>query len=231
MQLIVFDIDDTLTQSMAADTDCFVRSLDQVFGLRNVSTDWSSYEHVSDEGILAELFERHKGRGLTATEKARFKSHFLEQIRATIERIPIEPVAGASNILDSLQSSPLHDTALATGAWRDSATLKLSSAGIDVTDIPLASSDDHFARAEILGCSIKSARQQNPCNQYSSIIYVGDGVWDAITCRAINLPFLGIATGPKANTLIELGAHRVFPDFTDHSRFFETLNELDRPHN
>ena len=57
MQLVVFDIDDTLTQSMLADTECYVRSLETVFQFRNVSTDWSTYRNVTDAGILTELFD------------------------------------------------------------------------------------------------------------------------------------------------------------------------------
>jgi phosphoglycolate phosphatase-like HAD superfamily hydrolase len=230
MQLVVFDIDDTLTKSMAVDNDCFVRSLEQVFGFRNVSTDWSTYRHVTDAGIVNELFERHFERGPTAREIETFHAHFLTELRAAIELNPVEPVKGAKLILHTLCASARHDVALATGAWQASARLKLKSAGLENADIPLASSDDHFARTEILKKAIASARYQNNARSYSSTVYVGDGVWDATTCHELGLSFLGIASGRQSIKLIELGAHRVFPDFHDQSSFLDALNELAHPH-
>lgn len=230
MQLVVFDIDDTLTKSMAVDNDCFVRSLEQIFGFRNVSTDWSTYRHVTDAGIVNELFERQFERRPTAREIETFRAYFLTELRTGIERNPIEPMNGAKLILHTLCASARHDVALATGAWQASARIKLRSAGLDDTDIPLASSDDHFARTEILKKAIASARHRNNDRNYSSTVYVGDGVWDATTCDELGLSFLGIASGRQSTMLVELGAHRVFPDFHDHSSFLDALNELDQPH-
>src|SRR6516162_1489083 len=46
MRLVIFDIDGTLTQTMKVDADCFVRSLAEVCGFRDVDTDWSGYKHA-----------------------------------------------------------------------------------------------------------------------------------------------------------------------------------------
>ncbi len=43
MRLIIFDIDGTLTRTMKADEECFVRSLAEVCGFNDVDTDWSRY--------------------------------------------------------------------------------------------------------------------------------------------------------------------------------------------
>ena len=39
MGLVIFDIDGTLTQTMKADEECFVRSLVEVCGVGDVDTD------------------------------------------------------------------------------------------------------------------------------------------------------------------------------------------------
>jgi phosphoglycolate phosphatase-like HAD superfamily hydrolase len=46
MRLVIFDIDGTLTQTMKADAECFLRSLADVCGFCGVDTDWSRYKHA-----------------------------------------------------------------------------------------------------------------------------------------------------------------------------------------
>jgi beta-phosphoglucomutase-like phosphatase (HAD superfamily) len=43
MHLVMFDIDGTLTETMKADEECFVRSFKDVFGFVEIDTDWSHY--------------------------------------------------------------------------------------------------------------------------------------------------------------------------------------------
>lgn len=50
-------------------------------------------------------------------------------------------------------------------------------------------------------------------------VYVGDRVWDMRACRALAMPFVGIA-GHDAR--LE-GASRVLPDFRDFGRLAECL--------
>ena len=46
-----------------------------------------------------------------------------------------------------------------------------------------------------------------------SIVYVGDGIWDARACRQLQLPFVGVGAGAHAKKLREEGARAVFPDY------------------
>ena len=52
MRLIIFDIDGTLTRTMKADEECFVRSLAEVCGFNDVDTDWSRYKHATDSAVI-----------------------------------------------------------------------------------------------------------------------------------------------------------------------------------
>ena len=52
MNLVMFDIDGTLTQTCAVDAACYVEAVMEVTGLRAISTDWASYRHTTDSGIL-----------------------------------------------------------------------------------------------------------------------------------------------------------------------------------
>jgi len=99
---------------------------------------------------------------------------------------------------------------------------------LDLSDVFLASSNEHYARDEILKAAFAGAQRRLGERDFSSIVYVGDGIWDARTCRELGIPLIGVASGQQAGQLLDLGAYRVFPDLNDHSSFFQALNELDR---
>ena len=79
------------------------------------------------------------------------------------------------------------DIGIATGGWSHSAQAKLSSAGLDTEGVPLASSDDHPARVEIMKrCAARlEGSDERP-------VYVGDGEWDAAACADLGWAFIGI---------------------------------------
>ena len=84
MRLVIFDIDGTLTQTMKADEECFVRSLAEVCGFGDVDSDWSHYKHATDFGIFREIHETRTGRLPSPSETSRFREHFVASLaRAT----------------------------------------------------------------------------------------------------------------------------------------------------
>jgi phosphoglycolate phosphatase-like HAD superfamily hydrolase len=56
-------------------------------------------------------------------------------------------------------------------------------------------------------------------------VYVGDGIWDARTCRRLSIPFIGVTTDGRAARLAAEGAVRVFADFSDTDLFLSSLYE------
>ena len=137
---------------------------------------------------------------------------------------PFAAVAGARQLLSRLADSAEYRIALATGAWRDSARLKMASAGLCYDDYPSASGDDALDREPIIRLSMRRAAERyGRCN---STVYVGDGVWDARACRSISVPFIGVATDGRASRLSEEGAVCVFPDLRDADLFLSTLYEI-----
>jgi beta-phosphoglucomutase-like phosphatase (HAD superfamily) len=57
MHLVMFDIDGTLTLSNDLDDTAFLNALDEVFNIREFSTDWATYPHVTDAGIFHTAFK------------------------------------------------------------------------------------------------------------------------------------------------------------------------------
>jgi len=58
MKLAIFDIDGTLIDSSALDTQCFLDAFDCEFGLKATAIDWSDYVHHTDRGLVYEFLNR-----------------------------------------------------------------------------------------------------------------------------------------------------------------------------
>src|SRR5213593_13890 len=225
MHLVMFDIDGTLTETMTVDEECFVRSFRDVFGFADIDTDWSHYPHTTDSGIFQDVFTSRIGRSPTGQEVSRFRQHLTRLLAAASSQSPFAPVAGADTLLSRLAQGGSHRVSLATGGWRDSARLKMASAGMCFDDHPAASADDALDRQSIIRLSRQRAAERYG-ESFACTVYVGDGVWDARACRSIGISFIGIGTGSPATRLSADGAVCVFPDFTDADMFLRSVHEI-----
>src|SRR6267143_3080930 len=225
MQLVMFDVDGTLTETVKVDEECFVRSFVEVFGFTDIDTDWSHYPHVTDSGIFHEVYVSRMARPPTALDVSRFRRRFIELLAAASSQSPFAPVAGADRLLSRLASGGSHRVSLATGSWRESARLKMAGAGMCFDDHPAASADDAPERESIMKLSKQRAGEWYG-GPFAGTVYVGDGVWDARACRAVGIPFIGIGSGAGAARLASEGAVRVFQDFSEDVLFLESLDEL-----
>lgn len=221
MRLIIFDIDGTLTATVKTDEECYVRSLAEICGFTDVETDWSHYRHATDPGIFHEIYESRVGRPPLDEEVLKFHRHFFNLLTQASAESPFLPIAGAVQLISRLQRTPGHQVALGTGAWRDAARLKMASAGMSYDDYPAASGDDALDRQSIIKLAKQRATERY--GEFESVIYVGDGVWDARVSREIGIPFFGIADGARATRLIAEGAICVFSDLTDGDSFLRSF--------
>jgi phosphoglycolate phosphatase-like HAD superfamily hydrolase len=225
MHLVMFDIDGTLTETMKVDEECFARSFNDVFGFTDIDTDWSRYPRTTDSGIFHDVFTTRIGESPTAQEVSRFRQHFVQLLAAASSQSPFAPVAGADRLLSRLTQGGWHRVSLATGCWRDSARLKMASAGMCFDDHPAATADDALDRESIMTLSMRRAAERYG-ESFACTVYVGDGVWDARACRSIGVPFIGIGSGSRATRLSAEGAVRVFPDFSDADLFLRSVYEI-----
>jgi phosphoglycolate phosphatase-like HAD superfamily hydrolase len=225
MHLVMFDIDGTLTETMNVDEESFIRSFKDVFGITDIDTDWSHYPRTTDSGIFHDVFTSRIGESPTAQEVSRFRQHFVQLLAAASSQSPFAPVAGADRLLPRLAEGGSHRVSLATGGWRDSARLKMASAGMCFDDHPAATADDAMDRESIMTLSRQRAAKRYG-ESFACTVYVGDGVWDARACRSVGVPFIGIGTGGRAARLSAEGAVRVLPDFSDADIFLKSVYEL-----
>lgn len=211
--LVIFDIDGTLTQSAEVDTQLWVQAVGELFGFKNVNTDWSTYRYVTDSGILNEQFETQLGRLPAADETQRMIARFAE-LWANQE---IQETPGARQFWRRLQADG-HQVAVASGGWRSVALHKLETAGFPTQGMMGAFSDDAISREGIIRIARERSGTSGPA------MYVGDGVWDARAARNEGIPFVGVAReGAQKELLIREGAVTVIPDFTKPDKLLETI--------
>jgi phosphoglycolate phosphatase-like HAD superfamily hydrolase len=230
MNLVLFDIDGTLTESVAVDEVCFVRAFRDVLGIERINTNWLEYPFQTDSGLALEICRKHLGREPDRAEISGLQSRFVQLLGAAVAEAgqPIREVPGAAALLRRLEGHSHWRVAIATGGWGASARFKLASAGLPVEAIPWASADDALERVDILRTAMCRAGRQYGQDAFEKVVYVGDGVWDVRAAKALRIGFLGLAAGDKAGRLAEEGASCVLPDFSDPVRVCECLEAAAR---
>ncbi len=192
---IIFDRDGTLLESADMDEALYKQAVEDVLGPIEFREHLGDYEHVTDTGILLQTFADNE---MEPSDEyvGRIKQQFVALLRDFVEsQGPFREIPGARHIVDRLRSSRRHQVAIATGGWRASALLKLSSAGLNWPDVPLATSDDAVARTDIMRAALESLG-----GNHESVTYFGDGEWDRQACERLGWRFR--AVGPGLNGLL-----------------------------
>lgn len=223
----MFDLDGTLVDSNAIDSECYLQALVDIFGfdLERIDRNWANYPHVTDAGILHSLCHKELDRQPHPIELSNYRQRFLELLELAICDRPLQQIAGARNILECLNGDANYAIALATGAWQQTALFKLERAGLSGIILPIACSDDASARVDIMQCACDRACLVYDQSEFEKVTYVGDGIWDGIASGNLDYQFIGIGTGDRAAALLDTGAKCVFPDYQDLDKFVAKLCE------
>jgi phosphoglycolate phosphatase-like HAD superfamily hydrolase len=231
MNLAIFDIDGTLTESVAVDEVCFVQAFQDVLGISRINTNLLDYNFQTDSGLALEIYQNHLGRDPSHAEISGLRCRFAELLYDAVGGTgqPLREVSGAAALLHWLRAHPRWHVAIATGGWKVSARLKLGAAGLPVDAFAWANADDALDRVDIMRTAIQRAGKDYCQETFEKIVYVGDGVWDVRAAKALKIGFLGRAVGNKAMQLVDEGAACVLPDFSDLVRVGECLEEMCSP--
>ena len=228
MNLVMFDIDGTLTNTNDVDNTCFVKALSEVLGIEAVDTDWTTYKNVTDQGCLEEFVFRHLGRAATQEESNDIKKYHIELLEKQARAKPelFAPIAGAVEMIGELGRRPETIVSLATGAWLESAEIKLREAGFVRDGIPMATANEAVAREEIMMLAERRAAEKMSVGGFETRTYVGDALWDVRAANELGYNFIGIAEGGRADALRNAGARWVLRDFADKGRVREILQTI-----
>lgn len=218
MPLAIFDIDGTLIDSTIIDTKCFLDAFHGEFGIDASTADPAEILNYTDRGLVIDLIRAFWSRAAEEADIARHRARYLMHLRRDATRLA--EIAGARAFLRQLEEQGW-TIALATGAWRESALLKLRLAGFD-QDLPLASCDDFVSREEIVRSAIALGGNQWP------VVLFGDGVWDLRCAANLGLPIVTVARDADAERLRRAGARVIIRDFAESSRAFSAIEEACR---
>ena len=227
MNLAIFDVDGTLLDNLASEDACYIAALCRGLGLQEVDTDWTAYEHVTDEGIAREVYRRAFGVDPSPALIAKTVDRFLTLLADAHAREPITPIAGAARMLLAL---PAHGwmPALATGAWSRAARFKLAAAGLSFEHLSLATAEDGPARVDIVRAAWANAATQCPATgagatPFDRVVLVGDAAWDIAAARSLELPFVSRALGARADELRAQGAAVALANFLNVDAVLDAL--------
>lgn len=199
MDAVIFDIDGTLLQSDTTDDTLYLAAVREVLGNVKVRPSWGMYTQYTAAGILAEILGDNAIE-VTPETVAAVRDCFVAGVGCHVSaRGPFAEVPGAKAFVQSLHKSTTHRVAYATGGWHGAAQLKLSASEFPVMGIPLATSDDHIDRQEIM---LHALRQLG--GAFDTVTYYGDGHWDAKAAKSLGWQFVPV--GRKLNGLTRYGA-------------------------
>mgnify|MGYP001821087410 CR=1 FL=1 len=219
MHALIFDVDGTLTETNDLDARCFAQAVETLLGVPDIETDWDTYPHVTDSGIISEVLLQLKGRPGTIEETREFEAHFLsilqEQPRDEFPALP-----GAGGFLGLLRRHGL-PVAIATGAWRSSARHKLSQAGIDIAGIPLSTASEGVSRIEIMLGAHDALLAHCGVETFERVTYFGDAAWDVRATGELGWELVGI--GARIDRLRELSVQHTFSDYRQQESILERL--------
>lgn len=224
MTTIIFDIDGTLADTKAVDDKCFIQAFLETFNIDLGQQDWAVLQNVTDWGITEEIIQTNHNRLPSTSEYQQMKSCLFEKLATTLEKdnSQFQAVDGAIAFFDFLKNETDHPVGIATGAWEQSALIKLRGIGLNHKNIPFSNSDFFKSREDILKHAIRQTREKHP-DSTNDILYFGDGLWDYTTCKNLDIRFIGIDI-LNDGKLRKAGAEFVFPNFLDIEGIMEVIN-------
>jgi phosphoglycolate phosphatase-like HAD superfamily hydrolase len=227
MKLAIFDVDGTLTKTNEVDTKCFLEAFVDSHQITEIDTNWTRYKHATDSAITWEIVNEKLNREPNEQDFSAFKTNFVFRLKEylTKSEMLFTEIPSAREMLQRLQNERNWAIAIATGCYYESARIKLEAAKISIENYPYGTADDAMSREDILRTAIKKSLQHYRQSGFDKIVSIGDAVWDIKTAKNLNVSFLGIAKGKRAELLRENGAKYIVKDFTDYGKFFKFLNE------
>jgi len=188
MNLIVFDIDDTLTKSGKQHHSAYISTMKE-FGITKIDQNWAEYKHHTDSYILKENYERN------LTDK--FSFSFIKNFENRMSEIflsqeKVSEINGANGFIKYLNEKTEYAISFATGSLLKPAFIKLNQAEINYNEKLVVSANKIYEREGIVMEAIARAKEFYNVKSFDNIISIGDGIWDLKTAKNLGLHFIGI---------------------------------------
>lgn len=226
--LVIFDVDDTLLNSMSHDSRSFSQTFLDLYGQPLATIDWSTYPHVTDTTIFNTAFELLHRRLPEPEEVEIFRNRFVELIMANRANDPdgFHEISGALDMVNFLLDHDDYLVGIATGGWMAPAKAKLAFKGFDIAPIFDSYADHKETREEILMESVNKARQSH---EDIRPVYLGDAIWDVQTTRNLSMDFIGVRHRSDYQVLENQGATQIISDYHNVQGFLQMLDQATPP--
>ncbi len=206
--LLVFDIDGTLTDTVAIHRAAFHEVL-LGYGFAGLNPNGTGYKHHTDSNIFKEIYSSQNADWNESILKE-FEKELTANIRGRIEKGIVE-IDGAKEFLNELSEKNIA-YCYATGSFQEPAFLKLKNTSLPL-EPPLSNASFHYDRESIVGFAIEESRKFYK-REFSKIISLGDGVWDFNTAKNLNLEFIGIAKNSEIRESLEsVGVSQIYSNY------------------
>lgn len=208
-KLIVFDIDGTLTDSVAQHQKAFTEMLFEI-GVEKINSELKSFKHHTDSFIAKDIYESDRKMPFSKEKFNQFESGLTQKIYGQ----QFDEIVGAKRLIEKLQKELNTEICFATGSLRRAAEHKLKSIGITFENWQLVAADHIYEREKIVEKAIHNSCKYYRVPKFESVISVGDGLWDLETAKNLRIEFIGVGEKNKKK-LIEKGAEIVYTNLTE----------------
>ena len=227
MKLLIFDIDGTLTDTVGIDDYCFKKTFEDLYKIDWTRIDWQQSKQISgntDSGMANEIIKTVNNRPPDNNETDKIKGHFMSLLMSEMSKTDseIQEIPGADSIIWKMLSAG-YAVAFATGSWRASGMLKLSTIGIDSGLFPYSNAENAMDRVSIIKDAISKAKFYYKIEEFESVTYIGDGLWDYQAALTLGINFVGIS-GLNNSILADAGAEKVIKNFDEYDKFLDYIN-------
>lgn len=196
MNIILFDIDGTLTRSGGAGRKIFDRVFVRLYQEKDAS-EGLDFAGKTDPMIIEEIFKARLGRLPDQTEMIRVKKAYLKILEDDVRSVrSYQPIEGIAELLKALSSNDHILLGLATGNYRESAFLKLQSAGLRKFFSFGGFGSDSPNRTELTRLGIERGKELIPFHHnFEKAFVVGDTPYDVEAGQAAGAVTIAMLTG------------------------------------
>jgi len=227
LKLLLFDLDGTLTRTDFADQLIFLEAFREKISPEIRSVEDYKLKNNTDNGDTFELYQLFHGRYPGKEELNEVIHCVVEKFRklSLVHPEYFAAVEGAPELISYFLSEEKcrWHIGIATGCWYESALLKLKLSGLYRSEMPIATSDRMFSKAEIILSAVEKAKKMNKVSNYDKIVYVGDSYTDLLASLSLSIDFIGIQAENNLTKKISLRNYCKLENFRNIDNFISLL--------
>ena len=230
MNIILFDIDGTLTRSGGAGRKIFDRVFARLYQEKEIS-EGMDFSGKTDPMIIQEIFKTRFNSLPNDSELIRVKKAYLKIIEDEVRSVrPYQPVEGVTDLLKTLSANDHILLGLATGNFRESAFLKLQSAGLRKFFTFGGFGSDSPNRAELTHLGIERGKKLIPFHhKFEKVFVVGDTPHDVEAGQEAGAITIAMLTGStKKDAFLKRTPDHILEGYQPVESFLHIVNGYDK---